>query len=89
MPCFQAGFSSVLVKWPPRFIDRLILAQLPISAMQSRSGLLVATHSNIVMNVNPGTKEKNVMIIRKMIMPTATTHPWQADWHNPVDSCMR
>ena len=56
--------------------------------MQSRSRLFGATHSKKVMNVNPGTKEKNVMIIRKMIMPTATTHTWQADWHNPVDSCM-
>ena len=27
--------------------------------MQSRSRLFVATHSNKVMNVNPGTKEKN------------------------------
>ena len=33
--------------------------------MQSRSRLFVATHSNKVMNVNPGMKEKNVMIIRK------------------------
>ena len=41
------------------------------------------------MKVNPGTKEKNVMIISKVIMPTATTHTRQADWHNPVDLCMR
>ena len=73
-----------------RLLDRLLLAQLfhsPKCRAAPDSSWRVKRDK--VMNVNPGTKEKNVMIITKMIMPTATTHKCQGDWHNLVNSCMR